>query len=43
MKTRKKIPKVLKYLRIFTISQIVRETWNLDKAGINWEKYIAFL
>ena len=37
MKAREEIINALRRLRTFTIHQLVRETWNLDKAGINWE------
>ena len=37
MKAREEIANALKRVRTFTIKQLVRETWNLDKAHINWE------
>jgi hypothetical protein len=40
MKAREEIVNALKRLRTFTINQLVRETWNLDKAGINWESTV---
>jgi len=40
MKAREEILQALKRMRTFTINQLVRETWNLDKAGINWESTV---
>ncbi|GAB6077303.1 hypothetical protein [Desulfurobacterium crinifex] len=40
MKAREEIINALKRMRTFTINQLVRETWNLDKANINWESTI---
>jgi hypothetical protein len=37
MKAREEILQALKKMRTFTIKQLVKETWNLDKAHINWE------
>ena len=40
MESREEIINALRYLRTFTIHQLVRETRNLDKAGVNWESTV---
>ena len=40
MRAREEIINALRYLRTFTIHQLVRETRNLDKAGVNWESTV---
>ena len=40
MKAREEILQALKRMRTFTINQLVRETWNLDKVNINWESTV---
>ena len=40
MKAREEIINALRYLRTFTIHQLVRETRSLDKAGVNWESTV---
>jgi hypothetical protein len=40
MKAREEIVNTLKRLRTFTINQLVRKTWNLSKAEINWESTV---
>ncbi|GEM_PF-4777397 len=37
MKAREEIASVLKQMRTFTISDVVRETWDISKAQVNWE------
>jgi hypothetical protein len=40
MKAREEIANALKRMRTFTINQLVRETYNLDKANVNWESTV---
>jgi len=40
VESREEIINALRYLRTFTIHQLVRETRNLDKAGVNWESTV---
>lgn len=40
MKAREEIASALRFLRTFTISDVVNETWDLSKAQVNWESTV---